>query len=67
MKTLFEPRKPPKDTLRRVLKNFCQCLENYDYPKNDIAYWYGERALTGLLASAAWKVRGGWSLEEFAA
>jgi len=32
----------------------------------DVAYWYGERALTGLLAAAAWKI-GGWSLEEWTA
>jgi len=29
------------------------------------AYWYGERALTGLLAAAAWKMKRGGSLEEF--
>jgi len=34
---------------------------------NDVPYWYGERALTGLLASAAWGLSGGWSLEEFIA
>lgn len=31
---------------------------------DDVPYWYGERALTGLLGAAAWKC-GGWSLEEF--
>jgi hypothetical protein len=33
--------------------------------EQDVPYWYGERALTGLLAAAAWQQPGGWSLEEF--
>lgn len=65
MKELFEPKKPFSPALRKVLKKFCHCLKHYDTSKKDIAYWYGERALTGLLASAAWMVRSGWSLEEF--
>jgi hypothetical protein len=45
-------------------------LEYYDDPpprpsECDIAYWYGERPLNGLLAAAAWQVPGGWSLPEF--
>ncbi len=36
-------------------------------PDGDVPYWYGERALTGLLASAAWRLKKGWSLEEFTA
>jgi hypothetical protein len=45
-------------------------LDYYDVPapcpgKRDIAYWYGERPLNGLLAAAAWKVPGGWALPEF--
>jgi hypothetical protein len=34
----------------------------------DVAWWYGERTMTGLLAAAAWKwrERDWWSLEEFA-
>lgn len=31
----------------------------------DVAYWYGERALVGHLAAAAWLRRGGWALVEF--
>jgi hypothetical protein len=34
--------------------------------EDDVPYWYGERPLTGLLAAAAWRQRGGWALEEFA-
>lgn len=33
--------------------------------QTDAPYWYGERAITGLLAAAAWKLPNGWSLEEF--
>jgi hypothetical protein len=45
-------------------------LAYYDDPpprpaERDIAYWYGERPLNGLLAAAAWQVPGGWSLPEF--
>jgi hypothetical protein len=31
----------------------------------DVAYWYGECALTGILAAAAWKPDDGWSLVEY--
>lgn len=31
----------------------------------DVPFWYGERAITGILAAASWKLEGGWSLEEF--
>lgn len=31
----------------------------------DVAYWHGERPLTGLLGAAAWMLQDGWSLEEF--
>jgi hypothetical protein len=31
--------------------------------RDEVAYWYGERPLTGLLASAVWRV-GGQALEE---
>jgi hypothetical protein len=54
--------------LYRLLKKFSKLLENYSWPdrgKIDVAYWYGERALSGLLAASAWMVRDGWSLEEF--
>ena len=65
MRALIEPKRSPKPAVRKVLKKFCYCLKQYDDPKTDIAYRYGERALTGLLASASWMVRDGWSLEEF--
>jgi len=50
---------------RLVLDQFTKHLRWYNSPE-DIAYWYGERALSGLLAASAWGVKeGGWSLEEF--
>lgn len=33
--------------------------------KDDYAYWYNERALSGILAASAWTLKNGWSLEEF--
>jgi hypothetical protein len=42
-------------------------LDYYDNPADsprEVVYWYGERALYGLLAAAAWKLPGGWSLQE---
>jgi hypothetical protein len=54
----------------RLLRNWASCLDEYSTPENgeprDFAYWYGERPLTGLLASAAWRLSRGWGLEEFA-
>jgi hypothetical protein len=45
-------------------------LDYYDVPDQppddrDIASWYGEQTLNGLLAAAVWKIPGGWSLQEF--
>ena len=37
-----------------------------EHASRDVVYWYGERALTGLLAAAAWRIDG-WSLEEWTA
>ncbi len=51
--------------LTTLLRKFGQLLTRYNDPKEDIAYWYGERALTGLLAGASWQFKSGWSLEEF--
>lgn len=48
----------------RLLKLFGRFLDYYNTPPQDAAYWYGERALTGLLAAAAWRLNE-WSLEEF--
>jgi hypothetical protein len=53
---------------RRLLRRWGQLLDAYatpEPPARDAAYWYGERALTGLLAAAAWQIPKGWSLEEF--
>jgi len=46
----------------RLLKDY----EKAEPSDPDLAYWYGERPLTGLLGTAAW-LAGGWSLEEFGA
>lgn len=40
---------------------------NPDDERPDVPYWYGERALTGLLSAAAWRLEDGWALEEFTA
>ena len=51
-----------------LLQRWAWQLNYYDasdqHPR-DIAYWYGEQALNGLLAAAAWSTPGGWSLQEF--
>ncbi len=52
-----------------VLDKWLHLLNQYesiDSSDKDLAYWYGERPLTGLLGAAAWQL-GGWSLEEFGA
>lgn len=46
--------------------NLLNEYESVDSSDKDLAYWYGERPLTGLLGTAAWQL-GGWSLEEFGA
>jgi len=51
--------------LRRLFNEFGSLLSRYDTPPREAAYWYGERALTGLLAAAAWRLKDGWALEEF--
>jgi hypothetical protein len=56
-----------------LLQEWSRCLDDYDRPtwtQRDVAYWYGGRALNGLLAAAAWRLRGEgtrdiWALEEF--
>lgn len=49
-----------------VLHEFGKLLDQYN-SGHEVAYWYGERALTGFLAAAGWRARSrdGWSLEEF--
>lgn len=52
--------------LYRLLGKFADCIKQCDDANpRDVAYWYGERSLTGLLAAAAWLMPDGWSLEEF--
>lgn len=56
------------ETWRILLKEWISLIHNYsvsDGKQRDIPYWYGERALTGLLSSAAWRIDNGWALEEF--
>ncbi len=48
-----------------LLEKWLQLLQRYEVDKSDVAYWYGERSLTGLLGAATWTLPGGWSLEEF--
>ncbi len=53
-------------TWRDLLRIWERLMDAYTDPiEPDVPYWYGERALTGLLAAAAWQVSDGWSLEEF--
>jgi len=58
------PRKSPYRQWSVVLEIFGKLLHEYNSGQ-DIAYWYGERALSGLLSAAAWRAKDGWSLEEF--
>lgn len=54
---------------RALLREWIELLHSYSTPngegERDVPYWYGERSLTGLLAAAAWRLKNGWSLEEF--
>ncbi len=56
---------------RRLLNEWMNLLNLYasssDNGEIDVPYWYGERALTGLLSAAAWRLEHGWALEEFSA
>ncbi len=58
------PSRPLYKQWTLVLKEFGKIMNEYN-SINDVAYWYGERALTGLLTAAAWRIKGGWSIEEF--
>jgi hypothetical protein len=55
--------------VRDLLQKWLDLLEFYENSgqEPDVAYWYGEVSLTGLLAAAAWKLEAGWSLLEFGA
>jgi hypothetical protein len=48
-----------------VLEKLFILFHRYNKPPKDAAYWYGERTLNGLLASAAWMVEKAWALEEW--
>jgi hypothetical protein len=59
----YFPKRPIHKEWVDLLKSFKKYLDWYRGGSDDVAYWYGERALSGFLASAAWDA--GWSLEEF--
>ncbi len=48
-----------------LLREWMRLFREHEGNDEDVAYWYGERALTGLLSAAAWKVQYWWALEEF--
>jgi len=56
---------PQREFWIDLLNKWCELLKRYEADKSDVAYWHGERPLTGLLGAAAWTLSGGWSLEEF--
>jgi len=60
----FLPSRPLYKQWTLILKEFGKLLDEYN-SSDEVAYWYGERALTGLLAAAAWRIKDGWSIEEF--
>jgi len=71
----FDDGTPWGDMWEQLLASWLKLVEAYEQPKAsdegvglgywyDLSYWYGERSLTGLLGAAAWKIDGGWSLEE---
>jgi hypothetical protein len=63
------PRRLKRGRWEDLLEGWVALIRRYtilDQPwGKDVPYWYGERALTGLLGAAAWNLPGGWSLEEF--
>src|SRR5574341_159087 len=66
MKSTLSGNKKYNRSLSRLLRKFAYCIKHCNDPKaKDVGYWYGERTLTGLLATAAWLLPDGWSLEEF--
>jgi len=69
---MFQPPHVPDNFPQRtfwenLLIKWLELLEGYEVgdDKPDVAYWYGERPLTGLLGVAGWLLQDGWSLEEF--
>lgn len=73
LRTAFGPPGTRDSLPKTLLKNFAKCLEHYNElrrfkkkDRRDVAYWYGERTLTGLLSGALWRMKGErWALEEF--
>ncbi len=54
--------------LKPVLAKWLELIEDADpvhWPKDDVPWWYNERALLSLFSGAVWKC-GGWAFEEFA-
>jgi hypothetical protein len=65
MKRRYSKKRRQHGKLHRLFGALADRIEDYDSPPHDTGYWYGERALTGFLAAAAWSLPNGWSLEEF--
>jgi hypothetical protein len=68
----YVPRRWREAGWAKLLVTWAGLIERYDGASDtdqrlkDVAYWYGERALTGLLAAAAWRTnKYWWSIEEF--
>ena len=64
------PRNLRGDFWHALLHRWGKLLDRYQrmcnrYGDDDVAYWYGERALTGFLTAAALQLKGGIGLEEF--
>lgn len=62
--------KTPESKLRKlkpVLKNWVKIVQEYSkvFKNSDACWWYTERANVGILAAAAWRVKGWIALEEF--
>ncbi len=70
LRNLQLPKHLRRDGWGTTLRRFGDLMDKYErisrkHNGGDVAYWYGERALTGLLAATVWQLNGGWSLEEF--
>ncbi len=65
MKKKYSKTQSEHTAWHQLFRALVERIEEYDDPPKDTGYWYGERALTGFLAAAAWALPGGWSLEEF--
>ena len=65
LSAVYLPKQPIHKEWVDLLKRFKKYLDWYHEGDDDVAYWYGERALSGYLAMAGWDLPDGWSLEEF--